>query len=150
MQIGSNPSFDNPKKEKMKKMAERWSGKRVQELLESFSENEKNFKTRRSGRGVKIGYPGERYGYCTHGYFRIDAAYGGYELQYVLPYSTGVTNVSPHGHDSSRKLAEFLYALGPSGLKKRYRDLERVYKPMMKERFARQKAEYQAQKVRSR
>lgn len=127
-------------------MTERWSGKRVEALLEEFSDNQKNFKTKRSGRGVKIGYPGERYGYCTHGYFRVDAAYGGYELQYVLPYSTGVTEVSHAGHDSSRKLAEFIYTLGPSGLKTKFKDLEKRYKSSQKERFLREKAKWQAQK----
>jgi hypothetical protein len=117
-------------------MAERWTFKKLQELLEYYSGNQKNFKTKRSGRGV-IGPAG--YNYCVHGYFEIHGAYGGYKLVYVLPYSSAVTEVSQDGFDSARKLADFLYANGAAGLKMRFKELEKRYKPVMKERLERDK-----------
>jgi len=130
-------------------MAFRWSGKRVKELLEELSDDQKNFKTKPSGRRVSI-YPkgdknyskGDKY--VTHGYFRISGAYGGWELQYVYPYSTAVMDISPGGHISSGKLADYLLALGSGGLKMRFRELEKVHKPLEREYFNRLKAEYRA------
>jgi hypothetical protein len=115
----------------------RWSGKRVQELLEEFSGDQKNFKTKPSGRPVK-----DTYGYKRHpnGCFRIDGAYSGWKLVYQLPYSTAITEVSPGGYISSGKLADYLMALGPGGLKLRFNELQKQWKPSMKAQLDRKKA----------
>ncbi|MFA5445508.1 MAG: hypothetical protein WC262_11115 [Bacteroidales bacterium] len=119
----------------------RWSSKRVGELLEELSDNQKNFKTLPSGRAVKDAHGYKEY---PNGMLRIDGAYGGVKLVYQLPYSSGITEVSPGGFVSSGKLADFLMALGSSGLKVRFNELQKRWKPSMKARFEREKARAQA------
>ncbi len=115
----------------------RWSGKTVVELLEEMSDNQKNFKTKVSGRPVK-----DAYGYKVYpnGYFYISGAYGGWKLSYRLPYSSAETEVSPYGFCPSGKLAEYLLALGSSGLKEKFNKLQKQYKASMKARLAREKS----------
>jgi hypothetical protein len=115
----------------------RWSGKRVRELLEEFSDNQKNFKTKPSGHPVKDARGYKQY---PNGCFRIDGAYGGWKLVYQLPYSSAITEVSPGGYISSGKLADYLMALGPGGLKMRFKELQKRWKPTQKASFERRKA----------
>jgi len=115
----------------------RWSSKRVRDLLEELSDNQKNFKTQPSGRAVKDAHGYKRY---PNGLFRIDGAYGGVRLVYQLPYSSGITEVSPGGYISSGKLADYLMALGPGGLKLRFNELQKQWKPSMKAQLDRKKA----------
>ena len=119
----------------------RWSSKRVRDLLEELSDNQKNFKTQPSGRAVKDAHGYKRY---PNGLFRIDGAYGGVRLVYQLPYSSAITEVSPGGFVSSGKLADFLMALGSSGLKVRFNELQKRWKPSMKARFEREKVRAKA------
>lgn len=119
----------------------RWSSKRVGELLEELSDNQKNFKTLPSGRAVKDAHGYKRY---PNGLFYIDGAYGGVKLVYQLPYSSGITEVSPGGFVSSGKLADFLMALGSSGLKMRFNELQKRWKATEKAQFEREKARAQA------
>lgn len=113
----------------------RWSGKRVRELLEAMSDDQTNLKTEPSGplvrnaNGTLV---------SRSGYFRIDGAYGGWQLEYVLPYSMGVINITS-GHIGSGELADKLITWGRSGLKQKYRELEKVWKPRGKEEFDRKK-----------
>lgn len=115
----------------------RWSGKRVRELLEEFSGGQKNFKTKPSGRPVKDAHGYKEY---PNGFFWIGGAYGGWKLVYQLPYSTGVIEVSPGGFISSGKLADYLMALGPIGLKAKFAQLQKHWKPIKKADFEREKA----------
>ncbi len=115
----------------------RWTGKRVRELLEILSGNQKNFKTKPSGRTVKSA---TGYKQSPNGFFRIDGAYGGWQLVYQLPYSTGITVVSTGGFTSPGKLADYLMALGSDGLKMRFRDLQKYWKPIGKEQLEYEKA----------
>jgi hypothetical protein len=110
--------------------AYRWSGKRVEELLKVLSQHGKAFSTTESARKV--------HGYSTRGYFYIDQAYGGCKLAYVLPYSTGQTDVTS-GFVSSGKLADRLEAMGTAGLAATYRSLEKHWKPVMKARLERRR-----------
>ena len=114
---------------------ERWSSKKVRELLVMLSRNERAFPVSESKIKVK-GHHG--YKYSTRGYFFIDGAYGGVKLEYVLPYSTGVDNVT-HGHIPSGELAKILNALGSDGLKGKYVALEKYWKPIMKREFEAEK-----------
>lgn len=121
----------------------RWSGKRVRELLEAMSDDQTNFKTEPSGplvRDAKKLLVRDANGTLVSrsGYFRIDGAYGGWQLEYVLPYSTGVINITS-GHIGSGELADKLITWGRSGLKQKYRELEKVWKPRGKEEFDRKK-----------
>lgn len=114
----------------------RWSSKRVRDLLEDLSDNQKNFKTLPSGRAVKDAHGYKRY---PNGLFYIDGAYGGVRLVYQLPYSSGITEVSPGGFVSSGKLADYLTTLGASGLKMRFNELQKWWKATEKARFEREK-----------
>lgn len=119
----------------------RWSSKRVRDLLEELSDNQKNFKTQPSGRAVKDAHGYKRY---PNGLFYIDGAYGGVKLVYQLPYRSAITEVSPGGFVSSGKLADFLMALGSSGLKVRFNELQKRWKATEKAQFEREKARAQA------
>jgi hypothetical protein len=117
-------------------MAEyRWSSKRVQELLEEMSGNQKNFKTKPSGKKVKN--PRTGYKYVTHGYFYIDCAYGGTKLAYVMPYSSGQTDVTS-GFIPSGQLAYYLQSAGVHGLSHQFKELERWWIPRQKASFERE------------
>ena len=112
----------------------RWSGKKVRELLEELSNGQTNFKTFPTGRPIKDNRGSSVY---PNGYFRIEGAYGGYKLVYVLPYSYGaITNVTD-GFVSSGKIADFLMIFGADGLKRRFREYQEKYKPVEKEMFYR-------------
>lgn len=113
----------------------RWSGKRVKEFLEAISDEQTNFKTKPSGRLVKTA-TGTKV--SPNGYFRIDGAHGGWQLVYVLPYSTGVTEVTS-GFVGSGELADKLITMGRPGLRQRYRDLEKQWKPIGKRQFDEEK-----------
>lgn len=122
-------------------MGFRWSGKRVRELLEELSDNQKNFKTEPSGRPVKTLSGGKVY---PNGYFRIDGAYGGYKLAYVIPYTPGAETDVTSGFIGSGELAEKLLTMGAVGLKYRFKELQKRYKQTEKEfhELERKRAEY--------
>lgn len=113
----------------------RWSDKKVSELLEEMSNGQKNFKTKPSGRAVKN--PRSSYKYYTHGYFHIGGAYGGVKLEYVLPYSSGVSSVTS-GYVGSGKLADYLLARGADGLARDFKALEKRWIPTQKAQFERE------------
>jgi len=116
-------------------MTERWSSKKVEQLLVQLSHNGKSFPTTPSARRIKTKQ--YSYGYSTRGYFYIDGAYGGVKLAYVLPYSTGEENVTS-GYVPSGQLADRLMAMGTTGLAATYRNLEKRWKPIMKREFEEQ------------
>jgi len=115
-----------------------WSGKKVEALLKQLSQGGKAFPTTESVRKAPVA--GYRHGYTTRGYFSIDGAYGGYKLEYNIPYSSGNLGVTS-GFISSGKLADILEAMGTAGLKATYRRNEKHFRPMYKERYLRMRKE---------
>jgi hypothetical protein len=115
-----------------------WSGKKVEALLKQLSQGGKAFPTTESVRKAPV--VGYRHGYTTRGYFSIAGAYGGYKLEYNLPYSSGVHDVTS-GFISSGKLADKLEAMGTIGLKATYREMEKHYRPIYKARYLRMRKE---------
>lgn len=112
----------------------RWSGKKAHELLEKLSDNQKNFRTKPTGRPIKDNRGSYVY---PNGYFSIEGAYGGYKLVYVLPYSYGATTDVTLGFVSPGKIADFLMIYGVEGLEQRFNDYQEKYKPVEKENFYR-------------
>lgn len=119
----------------------RWSMKRVEHLLKVLSQGGKAFAISPSVRRIRT--KNYRYGYSTRGYFYIDGAYGGVKLAYILPYSTGQSDVTS-GYIPSGRLAEKLEAMGTIGLAAHYRNLEKRWKPIMKKQFERERAQGRA------
>lgn len=119
----------------------RWSSKKVEQLLKTLSRGGKAFATTPSARRIKTKH--YSYGYSTRGYFYIDGAYGGVKLAYVLPYSTGQSDVTS-GYVPSGKLAYLLENMGTAGLAANYRKLERYWRPIMKKRFEKERSDGKA------
>ncbi len=117
-------------------MATRWTDKSLQELLETLSDNGKNFLTKESKTKVKSKKTG--YSYPTRGRFKLYTAYEwGYKLIYVPPYTGGVRIEVTQNYLPPGKMAELLMSMGGSGLKSKYNAFEKEYKQSYKASFER-------------
>jgi len=83
-------------------MSEKWSIRKLERLLEGYSRNQENFKTKPSGRGMAGPHGGKCY---VKGYFTIDVKDdGSYRLLYAIPYSEGGVRPVTHSFPTPRKI----------------------------------------------